>query len=68
MSERNIELEYLGKINLVKKYNKYYYDKNKPIISDREFDLLKSEIVSLENKYTFLNSKDSPTKSVGFKP
>ena len=30
--------------------------------------LLKKEIIDLENKYKFLKSERSPTKSVGFKP
>ena len=68
MNDKNPEIDYLKKINLVQKYNKYYYDKNKPIISDQEFDLIKKEIINLEKKYKFLNSKFSPTKSVGFQP
>ena len=68
MNDKNPEIDYLKKINLVQKCNKYYYDKNKPIISDQEFDLIKKEIIDLEKKYKFLNSKFSPTKSVGFQP
>ena len=63
-----IKKDYLNKIKLISKYNQAYYDKNKPIISDQEFDLLKHEIISLENQYNFLRSKQSPTESVGFKP
>ena len=68
MNDKDTEIEYLKKINLVQKYNKYYYDKNKPIISDHEFDLLKKDIINLEIKYKFLKSEHSPTRSVGFKP
>ena len=68
MNDGRIEIEYLKKIDLIKKYNKYYYDKDKPIVSDQEFDLLKKDIIDLENKYKFLKSDYSPTKSVGFKP
>ena len=68
MNEKDAENEYLKKINLVQKYNKYYYDKNKPIVSDQIFDLLKKDIIELENKYKFLKSKHSPTRTVGFKP
>ena len=60
--------KYLSKIKLLQKHNKYYYDKNKPIVQDYEFDLLKKEIIDLENEYKFLQDKSSPTKSVGFKP
>ena len=68
MNEKEVEIEYFKKINLIQKYNEYYYDKNKPIITDQEFDLLKKDIIKLENKYKFLKSDYSPRISVGFKP
>ncbi|MDC1258181.1 NAD-dependent DNA ligase LigA [Pelagibacteraceae bacterium] len=68
MNDQDVEVEYLKKIDLIQKYNKYYYDKNKPIVSDQIFDLLKKDIINLENKYKFLKSQQSPSRSVGFKP
>jgi DNA ligase (NAD+) len=68
MNEKEVEIEYSKKINLIQKYNEHYYDKNKPIITDQEFDLLKKDIINLENKYKFLKSDYSPRISVGFKP
>ena len=70
MSENIIFLKkkYLEAIKAYQNYNKHYYDKNEPIISDQEFDLLKKNIIDLENKYKFLKSKYSPSSSVGFKP
>tara|TARA_B110000037_G_scaffold173405_1_gene197231 strand:- start:663 stop:2693 length:2031 start_codon:yes stop_codon:yes gene_type:complete len=68
MSDKDVEVEYLKKIDLVQEYNKHYYDKDKPIVSDQIFDLLKKNIIELENKYKFLKSVQSPTKSIGFKP
>ena len=68
INKKEIINQYNQKIDLIKKYNKYYYDKNKPIISDQEFDVLKKKIINLEYEYKFLESKYSPTKSVGFKP
>ena len=68
MNDKDFEIEYLKKIDLFQKYNKYYYDKDKPIVSDQKFDLLKKDIIDLENKYKFLKSEYSPTKSIGFKP
>ena len=68
MSDKDAEIEYLKKINLVQKYNKHYYDKDKPIVSDQAFDLLKKDIISLESKYKFLKSDYSPSISIGFKP
>ena len=68
MNDKDIEIEYLKKIALIQKYNKHYYDNDKPIVSDKIFDLLKKDIIDLENKYKFLKSEQSPTRSVGFKP
>jgi DNA ligase (NAD+) len=68
MNDKDLKIEYLKKINLVQKYNKYYYDKNKPIVSDQIFDLLKKDIIDIENKFKFLKSEHSPARSVGFKP
>ncbi len=68
MIDEKISQKYLEKIKLFKKYNKHYYDLNKPIIDDHEFDKLKLEIINLEKKNNFLNHKDSPSNSVGFKP
>jgi len=68
MKNDSIKKNYLEKIQLFQKYNKYYYDENRPIISDQDFDLLKKDIINLESKYQFLISKQSPSISVGFKP
>ena len=59
---------YEGKINLLSKYNKFYYEKSEPKVSDQQYDILKNEILLLENKYKFLRSKNSPSKIVGHKP
>ena len=68
MDDKDLEIEYLKKITLFQKYNKHYYDKDKPIVADQKFDHLKKNIIDLENKYKFLKSEYSPTKSIGFKP
>ena len=68
MNNDLIKKDYFKKIKLIQKYNKYYYNKNKPLINDQEFDTLKKEIIDLEDKYSFLKSNQSPTESVGFKP
>ena len=68
MKNSKIEKEYLKKIKLFQEYNKYYYDKSEPKVTDDKFDILKREIIELENKYKFLKSDISPTKTVGFTP
>ena len=68
MNKELINKDYLKKIKLLLKLNKNYYDKDKPLVADQEFDVLKKNIIDLEKKYNFLKNKHSPTKSVGFKP
>ena len=68
MSFISTKKNYLNKIKLIKKYNKYYYDKNNPSVSDEEYDQLKREIIDIEKKYPNLINKESPSLSVGFKP
>jgi len=63
-----IKKNYLNKIKLIKKYNKYYYDQSNPLISDKEYDQLKREIIDIEKKYPKLIDKESPSLNVGFKP
>ena len=59
--------EYKKKIKLLDKYNKHYYQNQKPIVSDKEYDELKNEILQLEKKHNFSHLK-SPSIKVGFKP
>ena len=65
---QKIENTYLKKIKLLTRFNKNYFDKAKPIVSDFEYDQLKKEILLLEKKYKFLKNRNSPSQSVGFKP
>jgi len=68
MDKFKIKKNYLNKVNGLQKHNKLYYEDSSPIVSDKEFDDLKNEIIKLEKKYNFLSSKLSPLKSTGFKP
>ena len=68
MEKKKIIKIYQSKVLQLKKYNQSYFDKNKSLVSDKEFDDLKNEILNLENEYNFLVSKDSPSQNVGFKP
>lgn len=68
MIDEKINRKYLNKIKLFQKYNKHYYNLNQPLVDDSEFDKLKLEIIDLEKQYKFLNHKESPSNSVGFKP
>ena len=68
MNKIEIENYYKKKINLINKLNKFYYDKSKPLVPDKEYDDLKKEILRLETKYKFLKSDKSPSIIVGYKP
>ena len=68
MEKKKIQTQYKNYLKLFQKYSKYYFEKNNPLVSDKDFDDLKKNIFSLEKKYSFLKSKNSPSASVGFKP
>ena len=68
MNKKSIREKYLKKIDLFKKFNKQYYIDSNPSINDDEYDNLKKEILSLEKKYNFLNSENSPSIIIGHKP
>ena len=63
MKKELIKKNYLTKIKLIQKHNKFYYDENEPSITDQEYDILKNEILSLEKKYPFLKNEKSPSNS-----
>jgi len=68
MKKEETKKLYKKKIDQFKKNNYLYFEKNAPKISDAEFDILKKEILELEKKYNYLQSQDSPSKILGFKP
>ena len=65
--ENSLLKNYKKKIKLLNKYNKFYYQNQNPLVSDKKYDELKSEILELEKKYSLTNSK-SPSVNVGYKP
>ena len=62
--KKNTIAKYRKKIDLVNKYNKYYYEKNNPIVDDKTFDNIKKEIIELEENNKFLKSTKSPSPIV----
>ncbi len=51
--------------DLINQHNHYYYDLDKNIISDIEYDELLVELVRLENNYPQFKDENSPTNRVG---
>ena len=64
----SIKKIYNNKIKEFNKHNELYYSKDKPLILDNEYDQLKKSILDLEKKYSFLKHKNSPSKTIGYKP
>ena len=48
MEKAKIIKDYEKKIRLFDKYNKHYYEKSSPLITDHKFDSLKQQILLLE--------------------
>ena len=68
MDKKKIQIEYKKKIKSIEDYNKYYYDKSNPLVTDKQYDELKREILLLENQHKYLKTGNSPSKIVGYKP
>ncbi len=68
MKYEKIKKDYLKKIKKIIRLNQNYFDKDEPLVSDNEYDLLKKDILNLEKKYDFLNHENSPSQTVGYKP
>ena len=59
---------YLSKVKLLNKYNKSYFNQDKPIVTDHQYDELKKEILKLESDNHFLNKFGSISEKVGYQP
>ena len=68
MERKEIEKVYVKKINTLKKDDEAYFKYDSPIISDKNYDDIKQEILNFEKKYNYLKNKNSPSKKVGYKP
>ena len=68
MERKKIEKEYNYKVKKIIKYDKAYFQDDNPIVSDKDYDQIKQEILNLEKKYNYLKSKNSPSQKVGYEP
>jgi len=64
----NIIKSYIKKTKLLNKYDKFYYEKDSPIVTDQIYDEIKNKVLELEKKNSFLHQYGSVKDSVGFKP
>ena len=67
-TQDDIIKKYKEKIKIIKKYDKFYYDKDSPVVSDHKYDEIKKETIELENNNPYLKKIDSVRNKVGFKP
>jgi len=68
MQRKEIEKEYIKKINELKRHDEAYFKYDNPIISDKNYDDIKAEILNLEREYKYLKNKNSPSQKVGYEP
>lgn len=61
----SIKNKYEELLELVHKYNYYYYEKNESLISDFEYDKILKELEEIENKHPEIKVEGSPTEKVG---
>ena len=68
MKKNQVKEIYKKKVNLLKKYDEAYFNQDNPIVSDKNYDFLKIEILKLEKKFFFLKDLNSPSKKIGYLP
>ncbi len=68
MDKKNIIKRYKKNLQLLKKFNKFYFEKDNPKVNDDEYDQLKIETLQLEKQHVFLKGFGSPADFVGAKP
>ena len=59
---KSIKKKYINKIKQLNEHNKLYYLKNKPKITDKEYDELKKNILDLEEKWYRMIDKEVGNK------
>lgn len=70
MSFSDVEEKYTKLRNEIEYHNNLYYNEDKPLISDMEYDVLMRELKQLEQEYPELlkneeNGESSPTEKIG---
>ena len=54
MQRKEIEKVYIKKINELRKHDEAYFEQDSPIITDKDYDIIKKEIINLDNDITIL--------------
>jgi len=67
-NKKKISKVYQEKLIKFNKFNKAYFEKDKPLISDHDFDEFKKDLINLEKEHPFLKNSKGVQNLVGFKP
>ena len=65
---QNIQKQYQDLLNAIKKHDHLYYAKDRPLISDADYDRLRQQLDALESVYPEFIKKESPSQQVGSSP
>ncbi len=68
INQEKIKKIYKEKVEKLIKFNKAYFEKDSPIISDSEFDKFKKELLNLIKQYPFLKKIKNIDSIIGSKP
>lgn len=61
----NIKNRYKELLELLNKYNYYYYEKNESLVSDVEYDFLLKELETIEKSHPEIKAEITPSEKVG---
>ena len=64
-SDESTRRRYDELVELLKKYNYYYYNLNQPLVDDATYDGLMNELIDIEETHTDLKREDTPSEHVG---
>ena len=65
MKKQEIQKKYNKQNKLLIKYNHHYFNLDSPLITDSEYDKIKTQIIKMEIDYPFLKIKNSIQDQVG---
>ncbi len=57
MEKKKIQTQYKNYLKLFQKYSKYYFEKNNPLVSDKDFDDLKKKYFFTRKEVQLLKVK-----------
>ncbi len=68
IEDEKIKEQYKEKVKKLLKYNRSYFERDNPIISDSEYDKLKQELLNLSKNHPYLKKIQDLENIIGSKP